>query len=153
MCKRKLLLIVACLLAATLLAMWGVSRAGVGTLNLAIVDQGTDKTGCHSVLLLVTNDGPYRICYPDGFFVQTRTAAGGAYVPTTNLWLNPGDNATILVALPAITTDWCGVVSYYAESPWNRMKMRLSSSPIGQRLPSAFSTVRGAEVKSQWMRK
>jgi len=152
MCIQKRLLIVACLMAATLLALWAESRAGTGTLTLAIVDQGTDKAGRRSALLLITNDGPYRICYPDGFFVQTRAAVSGTYVRTTNLWLNPGDDATILVTLPVITTDWRGVVSYYAESPWNRIRMRLSSSPIGQRLPSAFSTVRGAEVKSQWMR-
>jgi len=147
---RSLLLIVACLLAAALLAMWAASRAGAGTLAIAIVDHRTDKSGAHSVRLLITNDGPYRICYPDGFFVETRGVPGRAYVPTTNLWLDPGDHAAIQVALPVIAGAWCGVVSYYAESPWNRLKMRLSSSSIGGRVPSAFSTVQGAEVKSPW---
>ena len=148
---RKLPLIVACLLVATLLAIWVGSRPGAGALTLSIVDQGTDRAGQRSVLLLITNVGPFRIRYPDGFEVQTKGAAGLAYVQTTNLSLDPGEGTIIPVVLPVITTNWCGVVSYYAESPWNRSKMWLSASSIGQRLPSAFTSVRGGEARSPWM--
>jgi hypothetical protein len=150
--RRKLVVTVGCLLACgAMLVTWVASRSGMHSLTLAIVDRGTNGAGLRSVLLLLTNGGPYRICYPDGFFVQTRGAARPVYVPTTNLWLEPGDDATIQATLPSSPTDWCGVVSYYAESPWNRIKMRLSSSSIGGKLPSAFTTVRGAELKSPWM--
>jgi hypothetical protein len=148
---RKLPLIVACLLVASLLAIWVGSRAGAPTLALAIVDQGTDKTGQRSVLLLITNVGPFRVCYPDGFEVQTKGAAAPAYVHTTTLWLDPGEDAVIPVVLPVITAQWCGVVNYYAESPWNRSKSWLSESSIGQRLPSAFTSVRGGASRSPWM--
>ena len=158
---RRIQLFAACILATVLLAMWAASRAGSGTLTimragsanltLEIVDQRNDKAGDHSVLLLITNKGPYRICYPDGFFVETRGAVGRAYIPTTNLWLAPGAGTTLPVVIPAMATDWRGVVSYYVESPWNRIKMRLGSSPIGPMLPSAISAVQGAEVRSQWM--
>lgn len=149
---RKIAILVVCLMAcAALVVTWTASRPGVGTLTLAIVDQGTDDTGLHSVLLLVTNAGPYRICYPDGFFVRTKGAARETYVPTTNLWLDPGAGATIVAGLPSIATDWYGAVSYYEESPWNRIRMRLAASSIGPRLPSAFVTVQGAEVRGPWM--
>jgi hypothetical protein len=148
---RKLPLIVACFLVASLLAIWVGSRVGARTLTLMIVDQGLDKNGQRSVLLLITNVGPFRICYPDGFEVQPKGAATPAYVRTTNLWLDPGEDAVIPVVLPVITTEWCGVANYYTESPWNRSKIWLSGSSIGQRLPSAFTSVRGGESRSPWM--
>jgi hypothetical protein len=145
----RLALIVICLATlAVALAVRGASRAGV---TMAIADQGANEAGVRTILLQFTNHGPYRICYPDGFFVQAKGAAGpGAYIPTTNLWLRPGEGANLSVALPGVTTDWRGAVSYYVESPWNRIKIRLSSSAIGRRLPRVVTTVHGDEVVSPW---
>ena len=132
------------------LAVCCASRAGVTGVTMAIEAQGTDEAGVRTVLMF-TNHGPYRICYPDGFFVQTKGVAGpGVYIPTTNLWLRPGEGTKLSIDLPWVTTDWRGAVSYYVESPWNRIKIRLSSSAIGRRLPRVVTTVYGDEAVSPW---
>ena len=52
-----------------------------------------------------------------------------------------------------MTTDWCGLVHYYRESPWNRVKMRLGASSIAGRLPSDLTSVVGQVVKGPWVGK
>jgi hypothetical protein len=147
----RLALIVSCLVALVVaLAVLTASPAGVRSVTLAIADQGANETGLRTVLLQITNHGPYRICYPDGFHLLAKGAARPVYIPTTNLWLRPGEGANLSVPLPGITADWRGAVSYYVESPWNRIKMRLGSSALGRRLPSVVTTVQGAEVLSPW---
>lgn len=151
---RKVVLIIGSLLSvATLVWMWTGSHAGAGNLTLSIVDHGTDQAGLHTVLVQITNQGPYRICYPDGFFVQTRGATMTTHVPTTNLWLDPGEGANVSVSIPSITADWCGVVSYIVENPWNRLKMSVGTSAMGRKLPPFVTAVRGAQVRSSWIRK
>lgn len=152
---RKVVLIVACIsIVAALVWIRTESNAGAGGLTLAIVDRGINKSGDHIVLLQITNRGPYRICYPDSFSVQTRDTPREAYLATTNLWLDPGEGANVSVSLfPSITSDWRGVVSYIVESPWNRFKMRVGASSIGKRLPPSLTAVQGTVVRSPWIHK
>lgn len=154
MMKRRIVLTVGCLLlCAAAVGTWKASRSDDPLLSLGIVDQGTNQAGQRSVTLLLTKVGASRICYPDGFEVQARGARMPVYVPTEWLWLEPGEEAEIRVALPPMTTNWCGLVHYYRESPWNRVKMRLGAASFAGRLPSDLTSVGGQVVKRPWMGK
>ena len=152
-----LVLTVGCLLViAAFLAARSASRAGMGSLTLAIADLGTDTTGLRTVVLQITNRGPYRVHYSDGFFLQVRDAAMPTYIPTTNLWLGPGEGAHISAGVPGTIEEWRANVGYIVQSPWNRTMMRLNSlnsTSMRGILPHALTSVRGAEVQSPWLSK
>jgi hypothetical protein len=152
MMKRRIVLTVGCLLlCAAAVGTWNGFLSGDGSLGFGIIDQGINQAGERTVLLLLTNVGGYRICYPDSFEVQTKGTEVFTYIQTEHRFLEPGDEVQIKVSFPRTTTNWCGLVHYYRESPWNVVRMRLGSSPLGGRLPSLLNAVPSQVVRGPWM--
>ena len=149
----RLILVTSCvLIAVLLLASFGTSREGLGSLDVVVTGQSTNEAGARFAVLQITNRGAYRICLPDSCSVQSIGSPRRVYIPTTNLWLNPSDVVSIQAPAPDLPGSGFRVaVGYYSESPWNRFKMRLSSSLLGPKLPSALVRVKGTEVWSPWM--
>jgi hypothetical protein len=135
---------------ALLISGWKLSTAGKGSLSFMIVDLGPNPAGQRKVLLQITNVGPYVVFSFDGFFVENQGPPNWTNISTTDLRLNPGEAAEIPVLLPGSTKTWRGHVTYYAESPWNQLKLRLGMSSFGPRLPMGLVSVQGAEETSPW---
>lgn len=149
----RLILGAGCVLIGVLiLVSRGLSRAGLDSLDVVVSRQSTNEVGARLAVLQITNRGAYRICLPDGCSVQSRGTSQRVYTPTTNLWLNPSDVVSIQVPAPdPPVIGYRVAVGYYSESPWNRLKIWLSSSLLGPKLPAALVRVKGAEVWSPWM--
>ena len=144
-------------ISSCLLALVGIpalrrfSRAGLDSVDVVLVGQTTNEAKVRFAVLQVTNQSPYRICFPDSCSVQTGATSKWIYTSTTNLWLLPGKAISISVPAPGSSNEWRVSVGYYPESPWNRLKMRLSASGLEPELPRGLLSVKGAAVLSPWI--
>lgn len=169
MSALKRVLLVGCVLTAlATLAMWRLSRADLGNVEVVVASHGTNEAGVRFAILQVTNPGPYRIALPGLILVQPRGASKAVpnpakmlvpppnlstmvAIPGTDFWLEPGKAREISVPAPASSIEWRANVDYYAYSPWNRVKMALSASRFGPKLPDILVTVQSREVSSPWI--
>jgi hypothetical protein len=148
----KLVLLSGCLLTLVgILALRSFSRASLESVGVVLVGQSTNEAKVRFALLEITNQGPYRICLPDSCSVQTGATSKWVYTRTTDLWLEPSKATCISVPAPGSSNEWRVSVGYYAESPWNRLKMRLGASRLEPKLPRGLVSVKGAAVLSPWI--
>ncbi len=148
----KLVLIFGCLLTAVaILGVRRFSRAGLDSVGVVLVGASTNEAKVRFAVLQITNRSPYRVCLPDSCSVQTGATSKWVYIHTTDLRVEPGKATCISVPAPGSSNEWRVSVGYYAESPWNRLKMRLSASRLEAKLPRALVSVKGAAVLSPWI--
>ena len=127
------------------------TRSESGHLGVAAIGSTTNGVGAVLVTLEVTNRSPHRVCLPGFCLVESKGTPGLVEVPFSDVWIDPGEASSLSVPAPNPPAEWRVAVPYYLESPWNRLKIQLSASSLGARLPDGLVSVRGGREWSPWI--
>ncbi len=148
----KPVLIVCGVLALGVALLWLLfTWAESGHLGVSVMGSTTNGVGAVLVTLEVTNRSPHRVCLPGFCLVESKGTPGLVEVPFADVWIDPGEATSLSVPAPNPPAEWRVAVHYYSESPWNRLKIRLSASSLGARLPDGLVSVRGGREWSPWI--
>ena len=128
-----------------------LSRAESGHLGVSVTGSTTNGVGAVLVTLEVTNRSPHRVVLPGFCLVESKGTPGLVEVPFADVWIDPGEATSLSVPAPNPPAEWRVAVHYYSESPWNRLKIRLSASSLGARLPDGLVSVQGGREWSPWI--
>jgi hypothetical protein len=128
-----------------------LTRAESGHLGVTVIDSTTNSFGGVSMTIEVTNRSSHQVWLPGLCDVESRAGATLVGVPIADVEIKPGEVSRLSVAGPNLQGDWRVAVKYYSGSPWNRFKIRLSSSSWGPKLPSGLLLVQGEMEWSPWI--
>ena len=127
------------------------TRVESGHLGVSVTGSTTNGVGAVLVTLEVTNRSPHRVVLPGFCLVESKGTPGLVEVPFADVWIDPGEATSLSVPAPNPPAEWRVAVHYYSESPWNRLKIRLSASSLGARLPDGLVSVQGGREWSPWI--
>lgn len=116
------------------------------------LDEDQPESG-ERVDFVITNNGKQAIQFPDTWYVLF---ADGSYkmlsIPLYgDFRLAPGDSENLPIATPKTTLPWKLGTSFIEEDITYEAAVAIGTSPVGDKLPSTFTHVRGRNDISDWI--